>query len=35
MAGFGACSTSRLAANLVRGIQTQFRNQPLIICATV
>ena len=35
MAGFVACSTSRLAASSARGIQTQLRNPPLLIAATV
>ncbi len=35
MAGLVACSSSRLAASSARGIQTQLRNPPLLIAATV
>ncbi len=35
MAGFVEFSASRLAANSTRGIQTQLRNPPLLIAATV
>ena len=35
MAGFVACSASRLAASSARGIQAQLRSPPLLIAATV
>ena len=35
MAGLVTYSTSRLAASSARGIQTQLRNPPLLIAATV